>query len=109
MAEQIADSLTEYLKAVDGVTQVTAAGSYRRRKETVGDLDVLVTCSADCPVIDRFVSYGDVLKVISKGSTRSTVVSGQAYKSTCGSFPLRAMGLPSTISQAPSPTTSPSG
>ncbi|MGD0657063.1 MAG: DNA polymerase/3'-5' exonuclease PolX [Syntrophorhabdales bacterium] len=74
MAEQIADSLTEYLKAVDGVTQVTAAGSYRRRKETVGDLDVLVTCSADCPVIDRFVSYGDVLKVISKGSTRSTVV-----------------------------------
>ncbi len=74
IAEQIADSLTEYLKAVDGVTQVTAAGSYRRRKETVGDLDVLVTCSADCPVIDRFVSYGDVLKVISKGSTRSTVV-----------------------------------
>jgi len=74
IAEQIADSLTEYLKAVDGVTQVTAAGSYRRRKETVGDLDVLVTCSADCPVIDRFVSYGDVLKVISKGSTRSTVL-----------------------------------
>ena len=74
IAEQIADSLTEYLKAVDGVTQVTAAGSYRRRKETAGDLDVLVTCSADCPVIDRFVSYGDVLKVISKGSTRSTVL-----------------------------------
>jgi DNA polymerase (family 10) len=74
IAEQIADSLTEYLKAVDGVTQVTAAGSYRRRKETVGDLDVLVTCSADCPIIERFVSYGDVLKVISKGSTRSTVV-----------------------------------
>jgi DNA polymerase (family 10) len=74
IAEQIADSLTEYLKAVDGVTQVTAAGSYRRRKETVGDLDVLVTCSADCPLIERFVSYGDVLKVISKGSTRSTVV-----------------------------------
>ena len=74
IAEQIADSLTEYLKAVEGVTQVTAAGSYRRRKETVGDLDVLVTCSADCPVIDRFVSYGDVLKVISKGSTRSTVL-----------------------------------
>ena len=60
IAEQIADSLAEYLKAVEGVTQVTAAGSYRRRKETVGDLDVLVTCSADCPVIDRFVSYGDV-------------------------------------------------
>ncbi len=74
IAEQIADSLAEYLEAVEGVTQVTAAGSYRRRKETVGDLDFLVTCSADCPVIDRFVSYGDVMKVISKGSTRSTVL-----------------------------------
>jgi DNA polymerase (family X) len=74
IAEQIADTLTEYLKAVEGVMQVTAAGSYRRRKETVGDLDFLVTCSADCPVIDRFVAYGDVMKVISKGSTRSTVI-----------------------------------
>ncbi len=74
IAEQMADSLAEYLKGVEGVTQVTAAGSYRRRKETVGDLDFLVTCSADCPVIDRFVSYGDVMKVISKGSTRSTVL-----------------------------------
>ena len=74
IAGQVADSLVAYLKAVKGVTQVTPAGSYRRRKETVGDLDVLVTCSGDCPVMDRFVSYGDVMKVISKGPTRSTVL-----------------------------------
>ncbi len=74
VAEQIAGSLIEYLRMAEGVRQVTAAGSYRRKKETVGDLDVLVTCSADCPIMDHFVSYGDVMKVIARGTTKSTVL-----------------------------------
>ena len=50
------------------------AGSYRRRQETVGDLDVLVTCREAFRVMDAFVSYEDVSKVIAKGDTKSTVV-----------------------------------
>ncbi len=73
-AEQKARFLTEYLEKSEGIKQITVAGSYRRRKETVGDLDILVTCSKNSNVMDRFVDYEDVKKVISKGKTRATVV-----------------------------------
>ena len=73
IAEQIADPLVHYLQAVEGVKEVVVAGSYRRRKETVGDLDILVTCKKGSEVMERFVNYEDVKKVISEGKTRSTV------------------------------------
>ena len=72
-AQQIAEPLLSYLEEVDGVKKVVVAGSYRRRRETVGDLDILVTCRKDSPVMDAFVGYEDVEEVVSKGKTRSTV------------------------------------
>ena len=57
-----------------GVNKVIVAGSYRRAKETVGDLDILVTARKDSPVMDRFVQYEDVVKVLTSGSTRSSVI-----------------------------------
>jgi len=72
-AQQIADALVEYLEGVPRVIRVAVAGSYRRRKETVGDLDILVACHADAPVIARFVSYEDVDEVLAKGGTRAAV------------------------------------
>jgi DNA polymerase (family 10) len=74
VAEEVANSLLKSLNKVKGVQEAVAAGSYRRRKETVADLDLLVTCQKDCEVMDRFVNYEDVGKVISKGDTRSTVL-----------------------------------
>ena len=73
-AEEIADPYVAYLRSVPGVKEVVVAGSYRRRKETVGDLDILVTCKAGSPVMARFVEYEEVRDVISHGTTRSTVV-----------------------------------
>ena len=69
-----ADNLTAYLEKVPGVNKVVVAGSYRRAKETVGDLDILVTARKDSPVMDRFVEYEEVTKVLSRGSTRSSVI-----------------------------------
>jgi DNA polymerase (family 10) len=68
------DSLTIYLQELPGVNQVVVAGSYRRSEETVGDLDILVTARKGSPVMDRFVEYEDVYKILSKGTTRSSVV-----------------------------------
>ena len=73
-AEQRAEPLLDYLGASEGVKRITMAGSYRRRKETVGDLDILVTCKRGADVMDRFTGYEDVRKVVSHGKTRSTVV-----------------------------------
>jgi len=74
VAEQVAEPLTDYLRAGEGVSQVVVAGSYRRRKETVGDLDILVTADDAVGAIERFVGYEDVVEVVSQGETRSTVI-----------------------------------
>ncbi|MEX2009650.1 MAG: DNA polymerase/3'-5' exonuclease PolX [Dongiaceae bacterium] len=74
VAEQIVEPLLAYLKETEGVTDAVAAGSYRRRKDTVGDADILVTCRKGAAVTDRFVDYEDVAQVVAKGPTRSTVL-----------------------------------
>jgi DNA polymerase (family 10) len=72
-AERIAEPLAEFLRGIDGVRRVAVAGSYRRCRDTVGDLDVLVTASRRSPVMERFVGHDDVEEVRSHGRTRSTV------------------------------------
>ena len=74
MAEDIVSPLVAYLKASKEIKDITVAGSFRRRKETVGDLDILVTARKDSAVMDRFVGYDEVDEVISQGITRSTVI-----------------------------------
>ena len=74
VAEEIARPLVAYLEDGKGVERVKVAGSYRRRKETVGDLDVLTTSEAGEETIQRFVEYEDVDEIVSQGETGSTVV-----------------------------------
>jgi len=73
-AEPIATSLADYLAEHEAVGRVEAAGSFRRRKETVGDLDVLALGEEDAGIMEHFVAYEDVDDVLSQGSTRSSVV-----------------------------------
>jgi len=73
-AEQVAETLLAYLRDVEGVRRATLAGSYRRRRDSVGDLDILVTCAKGAPVMARFARYEEVDEVVSQGETRSTVL-----------------------------------
>ena len=73
-ASRYVDSLMDYLKKVPGVKDVVAAGSYRRARETVGDLDILITARKTSPLMERFVEYDEVAEVLAKGTTRSSVV-----------------------------------
>jgi len=61
------------LRALPGVKDVAIAGSVRRRKETVGDGDVLVVSSAPDAVMDFFVGMPEVVHVHGKGPTKSSV------------------------------------
>ncbi len=72
--EETASDYVDHLRAVAGVKDVIVAGSYRRRKETVGDLDILVTCKKGAPVMRSFVEYDEVDEVVSRGTTRATVL-----------------------------------
>jgi len=74
VAEELTEPLVGYLREIEGIQRVIVAGSYRRRKETVGDLDILATGRDSGHIIDRFVAYEDVAEVVSQGETRSTVM-----------------------------------
>ncbi len=74
LVEEIANDLVNYLNDAKDVKKIDVAGSYRRRKETVQDLDILATCKRGSNIMDHFTDYEDVQKVVSKGKTRSTVL-----------------------------------
>jgi DNA polymerase (family 10) len=73
-ATQIARELESKLKSLGFVERVTIAGSYRRRKETVGDLDILVVSKKPESVMDYFTSMDNVGRVLGKGNAKSSVV-----------------------------------
>ncbi len=71
VAEAEAEALVNFLR---GSGRVIVAGSYRRRRDTVGDLDVVVTAVDGAAVGDKLVSYENVAEVLAHGPTRTTVV-----------------------------------
>ncbi len=71
--DQYLKPLLEYLEAVDGVESLEVAGSYRRRRETVGDVDLLAVAAAPEPVMQAFLDYPRVSRVDMSGTTRSSV------------------------------------
>lgn len=73
-AAEYAKSLVQHLQQIKGVKDVVVAGSFRRGLESVGDLDILVSAAAGTPVMKRFIEYDEVVEVLSKGATRSSVV-----------------------------------
>jgi DNA polymerase (family 10) len=74
VVEQVAEPLADYLRRIKGIDRVMVAGSYRRRQETVGALDILATGDDGAEVIERFTQYEDVAEIVSQGETRSTVI-----------------------------------
>ncbi len=75
-AEQYARAIVEYLKDGGGIDAIDVAGSFRRRRETIGDLDIVVSCrtaATAAAVIQRFTKFDEVREVASQGDTRSTV------------------------------------
>ncbi|MFQ6053715.1 MAG: DNA polymerase/3'-5' exonuclease PolX, partial [Candidatus Bathyarchaeia archaeon] len=88
----VVDQIVSYMAESDSVLRVEAAGSARRRKETVGDLDILVSTVRPEEIVERFVSMPRVSRVISKGTTRSTVVLGARLHVDLRVVPLESYG-----------------
>ncbi len=73
-AEAEAEALVDWLRAGMKGGEVVVAGSYRRRRDTVGDLDILATGRPNAKIGDRLASYENVDRVLAQGATRVTVV-----------------------------------
>ncbi len=72
-ALSIAKSFINALKDVEGVEKISEAGSVRRRKETIKDIDILIISASPSKVMERFVNHYLVKEVVSKGTTRSSI------------------------------------
>ncbi len=73
-AEPIVDGIVAYLKGMDGPDNITAAGSYRRCKETVGDIDILATASRPEEIIGAFTRMPMVDEVLGRGPTKASII-----------------------------------
>jgi DNA polymerase (family 10) len=76
-ANETAGELKRYLGELEGIEDITAAGSLRRGKETVGDLDLLVTGPNATAVLERFLAYPRVHEVLSRGVNKASAKIGR--------------------------------
>ena len=72
-AEALVETLIAELSATPGLRSIQPAGSYRRRRETIGDLDLLAETDRPAELVERFVNLGSVDSVIGKGSHKAAV------------------------------------
>jgi DNA polymerase (family 10) len=73
-ALNLAENTISYLIEKTDIDRINYAGSLRRMKETIGDIDILVTASSSKDIMDTFVNMPGIERVVSKGTTRSTVL-----------------------------------
>ena len=73
-AFQLSHSIIERLSQMNEVERINSAGSLRRMKETIGDIDILITSPDPKPVMDVFVNLPEVTRVLAHGDTKSSVI-----------------------------------
>ncbi|MCL5276237.1 MAG: DNA polymerase/3'-5' exonuclease PolX [Deltaproteobacteria bacterium] len=70
----VGEAIMGELRGNRGTGSIELAGSIRRRRETVGDIDILVTADDPGPLMDRFVQLKEIERVLSRGPTRSSAI-----------------------------------
>jgi len=73
-AARTAERLIAHLRKCRAVEQLEVAGSFRRRRETVGDLDLLASAVHPDPVMKQFAAFPDVTKVTASGETKASIL-----------------------------------
>jgi DNA polymerase (family 10) len=92
VAAQYAEPLAEYLRKPKGVGEVVLCGSFRRMKETVGDLDVLVTSNAPEAVMAQFAKYPEVREMLASGPTRASALLASGLQVDVRVVPAESLG-----------------
>lgn len=72
-AKRLAEALVAHLKRAKGLDRITVAGSYRRHRESVGDLDILASCQDTDVLMGQLATFEGVARVQARGPSRMTV------------------------------------
>tara|TARA_R110002049_G_scaffold72490_6_gene187332 strand:+ start:4656 stop:6386 length:1731 start_codon:yes stop_codon:yes gene_type:complete len=78
--DQLASDIALHMDACEGITQMQWAGSYRRGKETIGDLDLLIVADDREAVMDHFAAHPDCSQVIARGETKISIRVKKAFQ-----------------------------
>jgi len=74
VAENIATEVVEYLKKNTRIKEISPAGSLRRWKETIGDIDILATGKNGAEIIERFVKFPKTERLLMAGETKGSII-----------------------------------
>ncbi len=88
----VVEEVLEELKSFKEVKKISVAGSVRRMKETIGDVDILVVSRSPAKVMDFFVSRKSVIKIWSKGGTKSSVRTRDGFDMDLRVVPAKSYG-----------------
>jgi len=91
-ADAVAQDVKEHLKSCQSIEQLELAGSYRRGKETVGDLDVLVVSRDAAQVMNRLAEYPELADVIGRGDTKMSIRTHQGLQIDVRVVPAESFG-----------------
>lgn len=78
--DELAKSISEHMEQCDGIEQMEWAGSYRRGRETVGDLDLLVVARDRARVMDHLEAFPQRTQTIGRGETKLSIRVGKAFQ-----------------------------
>jgi DNA polymerase (family 10) len=87
-----AQEIIAQLKKVKGVVEAESAGSLRRMRSTVGDLDILVAAKDSAAVMEAFVNLPNVSRVLGKGEFKSSIEFGDGVRAQVWVHPPREFG-----------------
>ncbi|MEO1527634.1 MAG: DNA polymerase/3'-5' exonuclease PolX [Planctomycetota bacterium] len=79
-ADELAAAITDHMEGCEGVSQMQWAGSYRRRKETVGDLDLLVVAQDRGAAMDHLERFPGKSQTIARGDTKLSIRVDDGYQ-----------------------------
>jgi DNA polymerase (family X) len=68
------DELLEHFQGNPGVSQISAGGSFRRGRETIGDLDLLIATQQPAQIIEHFLTHDAIDRVLARGDTKASVL-----------------------------------
>jgi DNA polymerase (family X) len=68
------DELLEHFQGHPGVSQISAGGSFRRGRETIGDLDLLIATQQPAQIIEHFLTHDAIDRVLARGDTKASVL-----------------------------------
>ena len=91
-AMPLADALVAELGALPFVERIAYAGSLRRGRETIGDLDILAAATDAKPLMDAFVGRGEVARILGHGDTKSSVLTKSGVQVDLRVVPLDRFG-----------------